>query len=398
MDVLMLGWEYPPAVVGGLGTATAFLVDGLRARRCRVHLVVPWQDVRAAGVASGPSRTDRVHRYAAQIRLDPYAHERLAATPRPPEPVSYAADLYGVDVFRDVEAFGAFAMEVSASLHFDVIHAHDWMTFAAAETIRLHSGKPLVVSVHATERDRAGGAGSARIAAAELSGLAAADAVLVNSQVMALHVSSHYGVSLHKIHVVPWGIEAATGAHRFGSEQPFVLFLGRLAWQKGPDLFLAMAERVHALLPRAQFIVAGTGPLLGEMLETVALNGLEDVVHFAGEVDAAQRDELLKRATVCVMTSRREPFGLVALESVAAGTAVVIPPYAGVGEVLTSRLFADPEDLDELVDKVVAVLRYPILRRTLRLRGHDELRASRFTAKATAQGVLRVYQSVLDGR
>lgn len=244
MDVLMLGWEYPPAVVGGLGTATAFLVDRLRARRCRVHLVVPWPDARAAANAAPPAGGEGVQRYAAGVRLDPYAHEPLAPRPGEPEPASRVADLYGVDVFHNVEAFGAFAMEVSASVRFDVIHAHDWMTFAAAEAIRARSGKPLVVSVHATEWDRARGGGSARIAAAERSGLAAADAVLVNSQVMALHVSSHYGVSLHKIHVVPWSIEAAAKTHRFGTEPPFVVFLGRLAWQKGPDLFVAMAERV----------------------------------------------------------------------------------------------------------------------------------------------------------
>lgn len=334
--------------------------------------------------------------------LLPYDGEeeyRVLAGRSPARPAGQA--VYGADLFAEVERYADIAELIALEEPHDLIDTHDWLTFAAGRRARAASGKPLVAHIHATEYDRCGGPGNPEIHRLERLGLLAADRIISNSATLKAQVVQRYGVPAERIDVVHFGIDVTPGQTPLpdlpvSADRPTVLFLGRVTRQKGPEYFIEVARRVADHVPDAQFLVAGTGDLLPRVIEQSVELDLADRVHFAGPARGPEVDQLFRAADVCVMPSVNEPLGLVALESLRNGTPCVIPKTAGVSEVLRHALRVDFWDVDEMANKVVALLRHGPLWDELSEAGLTEVRSPRLgldeAARRTADAYRRATQ------
>ncbi len=302
---------------------------------------------------------------------------------------------YGPDLPREVLRYAAAAARIAARESFDVVHAHDWLTFLAGIEARRASGKPLVLHVHATEFDRAGNADNGFVTAIERLGLAAADRVVAVSGYTADLVARQYGVPPERLRVVHNAIDPRkrVGGWSVEEGQPLVLFAGRITWQKGPDYFVDAATRVAAEMPEVKFAVAGSGDRMAAMIERVAGRGLESRFLFTGFLPPAELDRLYARADVYVMPSASEPFGLTALEALQHGTPVIVSRSAGVSEVVRNLLRVDFGDVDDLASKILAVLQFPPLSDALSSGGRAEVR--RLSWRDSADRCIRVYRELV---
>jgi glycosyltransferase involved in cell wall biosynthesis len=308
--------------------------------------------------------------------------------------------VYGANLFEEVERYAAIAERIAAEEPHDLIDTHDWLTFEAGRRARLVSGRPLVAHIHATEYDRCGGPGNPEIHRREEAGMLVADRVISNSRVLMRQVVERYAIPADRIDVVHFGIDAAPDLEEVEpvpvvAGRPTVLFLGRVTRQKGPEHFIEVARRVADHVPESQFVMAGTGDLLPRVIERAAELGLSDRVHFAGPVQGAEVDRLYQSADVCVMPSVSEPLGLVALESLRNGTPCIIPKSAGVSEVLRHALRVDFWDVEEMANKVVALLRHPPLWRELSEAGSREVRSPRLSLDEAARKTEAAYHLAL---
>jgi glycogen synthase len=410
MRVLMFGWEFPPFVAGGLATATLGLVKGLLGSGIDVTLVVPFGNrapvtipglrlLHAPDVATQLGDRLIVRRIASPLAAygsaGDYARrlEALGAG-------SSSSEVYGADLWSEVERFASLASEIAAYEPHDIIDAHDWVTYGAALQARAVSGRPLVVHIHATEFDRSGPGANPLIVEREREGLQGADRVISNSEVLKRRIIDTYQIEPERIDVIYWGVEPVEPAlipvrRVFGPDVPVVVFVGRVTRQKGPRYFLDAARRVAQFVPAARFIIAGEGDELPEIMARAADLGLADRVFFTGGLDRPGVDEVLRIADVCVMPSVNEPFGLVALESLRSGTPCIIPRESGVAEVLRNAFHVDFWDIDEMTNQIVALLRYPALHAELRAKGIAELEAPRFGLIEPARHTIRTYRRVL---
>ena len=345
----MLGWEYPPHVTGGLAPATAGIVQGVLASGAHVQLIV----ADARGAASAPGLT--IHGVFDRGTYGGYSRGIVEA----------------------VEFYAETAAAIARALHFDVIHAHDWLTAPAAMRIARTRGRPWVLHVHATEFDRAGEHGHAAVEAIERRAVREAQAIIAVSSYTADILATRYGADRARITVVhnavdpnaPWIADDDDGVpHR-----PCVLFLGRITFQKGPDYFIEAARLVLAERPDALFVVAGDGDMRGRLMEYVASLGLGASIVFTGFIPPEEASRLMARADVFVMPSVSEPFGLVALEAARAGTPVILGRGAGVSELARDVLLVDFWDVRRMADRILATLTYPSLRRELVRRGREAL-------------------------
>jgi glycogen synthase len=388
MRVLMFGWEFPPFQAGGLATATLGLVKGLLGRGIEVTLVVPFAASAAPEVpnlrlvsAADPRPGLR------SIRIDspllPYAGaDSYPVLSGRDEPRPTGRAVYGANLFEEVERYAAIAELIARDEPHDLIDTHDWITFEAGRRARAVSGKPLVAHIHATEYDRCGGPGNPEIHRREVAGMLSADRVVSNSHRLKRQVIDRYAIPAGKIDVVHFGIDIPdetlpTDDLPVSEGRPTVLFLGRVTRQKGPEFFVEVARRVADHVPEAEFILAGTGDLLPRVIERSVELGLAERMHFAGAVRGTEVDRLYRAADVCVMPSVSEPLGLVALESLRNGTPCIIPRTAGVAEVLRHALRVDYWDVEEMANKVVGVLNYPVLWEELSDAGLGEVRSAR---------------------
>lgn len=405
----MFGWEFPPFQAGGLATATVGLVKGLLRNEVEVTLVVPFDvdrspipELRLLG-ASGRDEGLVVRRLdspllpyqTAQDYAEVFA-QRQGRAQTPERPV------YGSDLFAEVERFTALAARIAAEEPHDVIDAHDWITFGAGLAARAVSGRPLVAHIHATEYDRTGGPGNPVIYDRERAGMRQADRVVSNSRRLKHQCVQRYGVPPDRIDVVHWGIDAeealdAPGRERlsFGESTPVVLFLGRVTSQKGPDFFIEMAGRVAPFVPDTRFLVAGHGEMLPRLMHRAAELGIAHRVLFTGGLTGADVARAYRMADVCVMPSRSEPFGLVALESIRHGTPIVMPREAGVAEVVQNAFKVEPWDIDDMAAKVVALLRHRALREELSERGRSEVDLPRFGLDEPARRTRASYHAAM---
>jgi glycosyltransferase involved in cell wall biosynthesis len=316
--------------------------------------------------------------------------------------------VYGPDLFAEVQRFSLLARTIAANEPHDVIDAHDWIAFEAGLGARAVSGRPLVAHIHATEFDRTGGEGNPEIARREHAGLRGADRVISNSLRLKHQCISRYGVPAERIDVVHWGIDgdrptrAVPARSPIPDGTPVVLFLGRVTHQKGPDYFIEMAGRVSGYVPEARFVIAGNGDMLPGVMERAAELGIAGRVIFAGGLSGEDVDRVYRMASVCVMPSRSEPFGLVALESLLQGTPIILPRDAGAAEVIRHAFKIDCWDIDEMTNKVVAILRHDALRQELREEGRREVALPRFgldqPARFTRESYVRAVTGSRKGR
>jgi glycosyltransferase involved in cell wall biosynthesis len=446
MRILMLGWEFPPHISGGLGTACYGLTKGLSrlgaevlfalprpvasALPSHVKFVAPSRSLSASDALAAAESLANVKIRPIDARLYPYAASSAQLVPvgegrawalgsgpalasatalqysGQGSPLSAGAahaapiravpdDPYGRGLFFEVSRYVDSVCCVAAEEAFDLVHAHDWMTFPAAAAVARQSGKPLVVHVHSTEFDRSGEGVNPQVYEIERAGMHAAHKVIAVSRRTKRICTERYGVPEEKVCVVYNAVEHDGWAdpEPIASDDKVVLFLGRITMQKGPEYFVAAARRVLEKVPEAKFIMAGAGDKMNATVELAAHMGIGHRVLFTGFLAKADVARAFRRAAVYVMPSVSEPFGITPLEALASDVPVIISKQSGVAEVLRHALKVDFWDIDEMANKIVAVLSRPALRETLRQNGSSE--AKKFDWTLSARRCLDVYSSAL---
>ena len=437
----MLGWEFPPHISGGLGTACHGLTRALNEAGVEIAFVLPTSvpcsqashvtlrtpaspaqcsasgTIRRASPAALHShgRTE-MHRVSAL--LQPYGAPRSFHVPgggsssmcQEGGGCGEASQLprgsfchgltgqYQGDLLTQVREYAAMAADLAESEAFDVVHAHDWMTFPAGLAVAGRTGKPLVVHVHSTEFDRSGEHVNQQVYDIERAGMQGAHRVLCVSHFTRRIVVDRYSVSPDKAEVAHNGVDAP-GAEGLNftpikRREKLVVFLGRITMQKGPEHFLRAAKRVLEKVRDVRFVVAGDGDLFGRAVELAAALGIGRHVTFTGFLNARDVSRLLRMADLYVMPSVSEPFGIAPLEALAHDVPVIVSKQSGVSEVLRHALKVDFWDLDEMANKMVAVLKRPALHQALRENGGIEVRA--LTWANAARKCMDIYSGLVD--
>ena len=427
MRVFMLGWEFPPHISGGLGTACYGLTKGLDAIGVDVCFVLPKavpvdaeshvtvrssSDLPTLPTESAPAVTqqafDHVEIHQVDAVLQPYgtpeSYEKALQQLKAMQAAEYLPQgsfdggpgPYDGDLMGQVQRYARLAVELAAEEAFDVVHAHDWMTFPAAIAVAAAARKPLVVHVHSTEFDRAGERVNTQIYEIERTGMHSANAVICVSHLTQNTVAGRYGVGPEKLSVVYNAVETvsdeAEHMRPIERNEKIVLFLGRLTMQKGPEYFLRAAKKVVEKFDKVRFVVAGSGDMIAQCVRDVAQLGLGHHVTFTGFLHGPDVARVFQMADLYVMPSVSEPFGIAPLEALSHNVPVIISRQSGVSEVLTHVLKVDFWDTDEMANKILAVLTHPPLQRALRQHGHIELR--KLSWEDSARQVRAVYEAV----
>ena len=294
------------------------------------------------------------------------------------EPYAFSGT-YGSKLLEEVERYAQVGAEIARQYSFDVIHAHDWMTYMAGIAAKKISGKPLIVHVHATEIDRSGQHVDPRVFAIEKEGMSQADKVVTVSHWTKNIALKHYQVAEQKIEVVHNGITPKKDAESNSFAPPLgshiVTFLGRITHQKGPMYFVEAARRVLEQFPDAQFVVAGSGDQLPMMIERIAQVRLSMHFHFTGFLNGQDIDRVWSMSNVYVMPSVSEPFGIVPLEAIQAGVPVIISNQAGVSEVMPHAIKVDFWNSEALAEAICSLLRFKSLANTLKKNGAEQIKS-----------------------
>ena len=307
---------------------------------------------------------------------------------------------YGGDMYTEVHRYAAVAAQLALNEQFDIIHAHDWMTYPAGIAAAAITGKPLVVQVHSTEFDRSGENVNQMIYDIERKGMHAADKIIAVSHLTRNIIISRYGVPGEKVEVVYNGVERngqnGNDLPEVGIEkdEKIVLFLGRITMQKGPEYFLAAAKKVLEKIDNVKFVMAGSGDMMRRTIEMAAGLGIGHKVLFTGFLRGEDVEKVYRMADLYVMPSVSEPFGIAPLEALNHDVPVIISKQSGVAEVLTHVLKVDFWDIDEMANKIIAVLKYPPLQMTLREHGNFEVRKLQW--KDSAQRCARIYGDLVN--
>ncbi|MEC8733674.1 MAG: glycosyltransferase [Planctomycetota bacterium] len=303
---------------------------------------------------------------------------------------------YSGDLVGQAERYARFCSTISRNVDFDVIHAHDWLTYPAGLAVSRISGKPLVVHVHSTEFDRSGEHVNQSVYNIERRGMHGAARVVAVSQLTKGIIVNRYGIDNHKVNVVWNGIDVdpATSeeTHISGKDQ-LVLYFGRITLQKGPEYFIAAAKRVLEIMPQVKFVVAGSGDLAERMIRMAAEMGIGHKVLFTGFLRGKDIDRVFSIADLYVMPSVSEPFGIAPLEAMSHDVPVLISKRSGVSEVLSHALKVDFWDIDDMANKIIAVLRHSPLSKALRDGGRFELQ--RITWDGAARKCEQIYNELV---
>ncbi len=418
MKILMFTWEFPPLISGGLGMACYGMIKALLHQGIKIDLVLPTKEFVYFPMRE-PSDADTLP----AVFLDTHKqvqysektfssmHERLEYIGISGQPESYfqladirrdsialkkeywlsstvtmeekelwsemTANLIGdEDLIRKVQEYTLRAEKLARTLDYDLIHAHDWLCYPAGMLARKIAGKPLIVHIHATEFDRAGGPGDERIHKIEHAGMTYADKVIAVSQYTAQMIMSRYRIDTAKIRIVHNAFsvpdDAVISKKRI-FRGPVILFLGRITLQKGPDYFLEMAERVLRNHPDARFIMAGTGDMSRKLLRRSAALKLKNRFLFTGFLNRKQVESILRAADIYVLPSVSEPFGISPLEAMAFGITSIISKQSGVSEVVNHAFKIDFWDTDLWVETINHLIENPDKRVKMGLDGMHEV-------------------------
>jgi glycosyltransferase involved in cell wall biosynthesis len=306
-----------------------------------------------------------------------------------------AAD-YSGDLLGMAERYARFAVDATKGVDFDVIHAHDWLTYPAGLAISRLTGKPLVVHVHSTEFDRSGEHPHQQIYNIERRGMHGAARAIAVSMLTKNVCINRYGVNGAKIDVVYNGVDldpASAGVQPIHSKDKIVLYFGRITMQKGPEYFIQAAKKVLEHMDDVKFVVAGSGDQAQRMIEMAASMGIGNKVLFTGFLRGRDIARVFAMADLYVMPSVSEPFGIAPLEAMSHNVPVLISKSSGVSEVLMHALKVDFWDIEDMADKIIAVLRYPPLSRQLVEHGAFEIRGINWDGAATR--TIRVYERAI---
>ncbi|WP_278758585.1 glycosyltransferase family 4 protein [Alistipes putredinis] len=430
MRVLMFGWEFPPHIAGGLGTACYGMTRGLARNGVEVVFVMPraygdedQRFVRVVNASDVETIGTRDHEFSEEllekvsfIHIDsnmlPYIspeeyaayHDEFVRSGRTHEWTDVwkqrytFSGKYGANLMEEVARYAMVAAQVAKDLEgqFDVIHAHDWLTYFAGIAAKRVSGKPLVVHMHATEFDRSGENINRRVYAIEKAGMQAADRVIAVSELTRRIVIGKYGIPADKVVTVHNAVrfgESEEAAPERAVKDKVVTFLGRITYQKGPDYFVEAAAKVLQRVSDVRFVMAGSGDLMNHVVRRVAQLGIADCFHFTGFLKGGEVQRMFRLSDVYVMPSVSEPFGISPLEAMRSGVPVIISRQSGVAEVLDYAIKVNYWDVDALADAIYGLLTYPALGRMFASKGLEEVTGLKWTNAAAK--IKTVYETVV---
>ena len=426
----MFGWEFPPHIAGGLGTACYGIVKGLAYNGVETLFVMSSASgdedqsvakiINASDVPVAVSSSLDVDEFLDKVQfvhigtnmvpyLDPTEFHDLVEEERRRQVKDFRVQYgqkfkfsgkYGANLMEEVARYamvgGTIAMEHKDE--FDVIHAHDWLTYYAGIAAKRLTGKPLVVHVHATSFDR----GSAdnidtRVYAIEKRGMEAADRVITVSDLTRNIVITKYGIDPSKVVTVHNAVDFSGKDNikvERGVKDKVVTFLGRITFQKGPEYFIEAAAKVLKRTENVRFVMAGSGDMMNRSIRHVARLGISDRFHFTGFLRGADVQKMFALSDVYVMPSVSEPFGISPLEAMRTNVPSVISKQSGAAEVLRYAFKVDFWDVDAMADQIYALLQYPALASFAAKMGYDEVNALKWN-NATAK-MKKVYESVVN--
>lgn len=426
----MFGWEFPPHIAGGLGTACYGMTRGLARNGVEVVFVMPraygdedQRFVRVVNASDVETIGTRDHEFSEEllekvsfIHIDsnmlPYIspeeyatyHDEFVRSGRTHEWTDVwkqrytFSGKYGANLMEEVARYAMVAAQVAKDLEgqFDVIHAHDWLTYFAGIAAKRVSGKPLVVHMHATEFDRSGENINRRVYAIEKAGMQAADRVIAVSELTRRIVIGKYGIPAEKVVTVHNAVrfgESEEAAPERAVKDKVVTFLGRITYQKGPDYFVEAAAKVLQRVSDVRFVMAGSGDLMNHVVRRVAQLGIADRFHFTGFLKGGEVQRMFRLSDVYVMPSVSEPFGISPLEAMRSGVPVIISRQSGVAEVLDYAIKVNYWDVDALADAIYGLLTYPALGRMFASKGLEEVTGLKWTNAAAK--IKTVYETVV---
>ena len=438
MKVLMFGWEYPPHISGGLGTACYGLTKSLTRKGVNIDFVVPrlYGDEPQNGArvrsASGVVETltqeellpfekdfslmtidssllpyESEADYEARMKRlkdlskgrNDFSFRPSVGTKREESVSGRTIDLhggYGGNLFEEVARYALVAGSIAKQGGFDIIHAHDWLCYKAGEVAKRISGKPLIVHVHATEFDRSGENINRRVYELERSGMEAADLIVCVSEYTRDTVIRKYGQPPQKVVCVYNGVEPQKDNdmhihNSFGKKM--VGFIGRITYQKGPDYFIEAASKVLEKDKDFLFVMAGAGDMLDAMVALAAKKRISENFFFTGFLQGEELKRLLQMCDVYVMPSVSEPFGIAPLEAMGMGVPTIISRQSGVSEILKNVIKVDFWDIDAMADAVYSIGRRKTLSAMLSERGKAE--AGTITWDKAADKLKKIYSEMI---
>lgn len=393
MRICMFGWELPPSNSGGLGTACFGLTRALKNHGADMFFVLP-KKMRAEAPHMEIKFADE--KEAADLYPSPYAKGE--------ESVPGSG---GLSLIEEVKRYGQLARSIARRNHFNVIHAHDWLSFPAGWNAKEVSGRPFIAHVHATEFDRTGGGdGHPEVEEIEYEGLTRADRVVTVSGYTKNIISKKYKIPPEKISVIHNGADADQIPQSHGRAEilseykkkgyKIILFVGRITIQKGPDYFIKLARRVADFDDKVIFLIAGSGDMKNQVLEEAVGMGIGDKVFFAGFVRGGELSAVYRSADLYIMPSVSEPFGLTPLEALHHGTPVLVSKQSGVSEVINNAFKADFWDVDDMANKVISALKYAPLHRTLKEESMKEVQD--LTWQGRARDFMELYANLTSNQ
>ncbi|HYQ57648.1 MAG TPA: glycosyltransferase family 4 protein [Draconibacterium sp.] len=428
MKVLMFGWEFPPHISGGLGTACYGLTKGMsEIDDVSVTFVVPKifgdeekKRMKLIGANTIPVNRktigfDTGSKAMEYLEVDspilPYTNEdefwNLKSRRYPRETKFVQADEnsrikftggYGPGLLQEIRDYALVAALIAEDNPCDIVHAHDWLTYPAGIAASRASGKPLVIHVHATDFDRSGGDVNPKVYAIEREGMEAADKIITVSNLTRKIVIEKYGIDPEKVVTVYNAVESLSNEKGSlppkGVKDKVVTFLGRITMQKGPGYFIEAAKLVLKKMQNARFVMAGSGDMMNEMIARVAELGIADRFHFTGFLKGNDVNDLFNMTDVFVMPSVSEPFGIVPLEAMQLNVPVIISNQSGVAEILEHAIKIDFWDTYAMADAIYGVLNYTSLAQHFKSGGKTEVNELKWIH--SAKEVKKVYQSTLQ--
>lgn len=420
MKALMFGWEFPPHILGGLGTASYGLTKGMHANgNMDITFVIPkpWGDEeKDFATIIGASNTPIAWR---DVSWD-YVESRIGKVMNPQMYFDLRDHIYADfnymrlndlgciefsgrypdNLVEEINNYSIVAGVIARTVPCDIIHAHDWLTYPAGIHAKNVTGKPLVIHVHASEFDRSRGKPNPTVFAIEKDGMNNADHIITVSNLTRDTVINKYGIDPAKVTtvhnaVIPLSDELLNLKRKDGKDK-VITFLGRITMQKGPEYFVEAAAKVLKKNRNVRFVMAGGGDMEEKMIRLAAKRGIADRFHFTGFLRGKEVYQMFRDSDVYVMPSVSEPFGISPLEAMEMGVPSIISKQSGCAEILENVIKTDYWDVDAMADAMHSIITNKALYDTLRDRGIEEIHG--ITWEKAGKKVIDIYNNVINSR
>lgn len=417
MRALMFGWEFPPHILGGLGTASYGLIKGMSLQPdLAISFVMPkpWGDedqsfLKIIGACNTPVVWKDVNFETVSERLSKYMDPQLYFDLRSHIYADFSyrhvndlgciefSGKYPDNLLEEINNYSIAGGVIARCEQYDIIHAHDWLTYPAGIHAKTISGKPLVIHVHATDYDRSRGNVNPNVYGIEKNGMDYADHIITVSDLTRLTVIEKYHQDPSKVSTVHNAVEPLSKdilsiSDKRGLKEKTVTFLGRITMQKGPEYFVEAAAKVLARSRNVRFVMAGSGDMMNKMIRLAAERNISDRFHFTGFMKGRQVYEIFRSSDVYVMPSVSEPFGISPLEAMQCGVPSIISRQSGCAEILDYAVKVDYWDIDALADAIYGLITYPAFHTFLKEEGLKEVNNIKW--EYAGQKVREIYHKV----